>query len=236
MPAIRAKERFVTILSAKPEPIEIELRQAAVVVVDMQNAFASKGGLLDIAGADLSETPSVIHRIKELLNAARRAGVLVVYLQMGYKPDLSNSGGAGSPNSRKELAMHLMSCRPELRGKLLTEGTWDFEIVDELRPQEGDLVVLKTRYSGFAGTTLDSLLRTRGIRYLFLTGIATNVCVESTLRDAYFLDYWPILIADATLQAGPPEMQSATLFNVETFFGWTTGSEEVRRILSAISS
>jgi ureidoacrylate peracid hydrolase len=226
----------VTTLNAKPEPIEIDLRQAAVVVVDMQNAFASKGGLLDIAGADLSGTTSVIHCIKDILEAARRAGVAVVYLQMGYKPDLSNSGGAGSPNSRKELAMHLMTCRPELRGKLLTEGTWDFEIVDELKPREGDLVVLKTRYSGFAGTTLDSLLRTRGIRYLFLAGIATNVCVESTLRDAYFLDYWPILIADATLQAGPPEMQSATLFNVETFFGWTTGSEDVRRILSATSS
>jgi ureidoacrylate peracid hydrolase len=202
----------------------------------MQNAFASKGGLLDIAGVDLSGTTSIIHCIKDMLEAARRAGVAVVYLQMGYKPDLSNSGGAGSPNSRKELAMHLMTCRPELRGKLLTEGTWDFEIVDELKPREGDLVVLKTRYSGFAGTTLDSLLRTRGIRYLFLAGIATNVCVESTLRDAYFLDYWPILIADATLQAGPPEMQSATLFNVETFFGWTTGSGDVRRMLSATSS
>jgi ureidoacrylate peracid hydrolase len=223
----------VTTLNAKPEPLEIDLRQAAVVVVDMQNAFASKGGLLDIAGADLSGTPSVIHCIKELLDAARRAGVPVVYLQMGYKPDLSNSGGAGSPNSRKELAMHLMTCRPELRGKLLTEGTWDFEIVEELKPLKGDLVVLKTRYSGFAGTTLDSLLRTRGIRYLFLAGIATNVCVESTLRDAYFLDYWPILIVDGTLQAGPAEMQAATLFNVESFFGWTTSSGEVRKILAA---
>jgi ureidoacrylate peracid hydrolase len=225
LPGQRAKERSVTILNAKPESIEIDLRQAAVVVVDMQNAFASKGGLLDIAGADLSGTPSVIHCIRELLEAARRAGVPVVYLQMGYKPDLSNSGG--------ELAMHLMTCRPELRGKLLTEGTWDFEIVDALKPREGDLVVLKTRYSGFAGTTLDSLLRTRGIRYLFLAGIATNVCVESTLRDAYFLDYWPILIVDGTLQAGPAEMQAATLFNVESFFGWTTGSEEVRKIFAA---
>ena len=232
-PVGRVKERFVTTLNAKPEPLEIDLRQAAVVVVDMQNAFASKGGLLDIAGADISGTPSVIHCIKELLAAARRAGVAVVYLQMGYKPDLSNSGGAGSPNSRKELAMHLMTCRPELRGKLLTEGTWDFEIVEELKPREDDLVVLKTRYSGFTGTTLDSLLRTRGIRYLFLAGIATNVCVESTLRDAYFLDYWPILIMDGTLQAGPAEMQAATLFNVESFFGWTTSSGEVRKILAA---
>jgi ureidoacrylate peracid hydrolase len=226
----------VTTLNAKPESIEIDLRQAAVVVVDMQNAFASKGGMLDIAGADLSGTPSVIHCIQGLLEAARRAGVAVVYLQMGYKPDLSNSGGAGSPNSRKELAMHLMTCRPELRGKLLTEGTWDFEIVDELKPREGDLVVLKTRYSGFAGTTLDSQLRTRGIRYLLFAGIATNVCVESTLRDAYFLDYWPILIVDGTLQAGPAEMQAATLFNVETFFGWTSSSGEVRKLLAAAGS
>jgi ureidoacrylate peracid hydrolase len=95
---------------------------------------------------------------------------------------------------------------------------------------------LKTRYSGFAGTTLDSQLRTRGIRYLFFAGIATNVCVESTLRDAYFLDYWPILIVDGTLQAGPAEMQAATLFNVESFFGWTTGSEEVRKLLAAAGS
>jgi ureidoacrylate peracid hydrolase len=121
---------------------------------------------------------------------------------MGYKPDSSNSGGPNSPNSYKELAMHLMNCRPELKGKLLTEGTWDFAIVDELKPEPGDLVVLKTRYSRFAGTTLDSQLRTRGIRYLFFAGNATNVCVESTLRDAYFHDCWPILIADSAMPAG----------------------------------
>ena len=122
--------------------------------------------------------------------------------------------------------MRLMNCRPELKGKLLTEGSWDFAIVDELKPQANDVVVLKTRYSGFAGTTLDSQLRTRGIRYLFLTGIATNVCVESTLRDAYFQDYWPILIADGAGQAGPPAMQEATVFNVENFFGWTMRAED----------
>jgi ureidoacrylate peracid hydrolase len=220
-------------LNARPEPIEVDLTKSAVVVVDMQNAFAAKGGMLDIASMDISEAPRVVRSIKAVLDAARQAGVLVVHLQMGYKPDLSNSGGPNSPNRHKELAMHLMNCRPELKGKLLTEGTWDFEIVEDLKPDPRDLVVVKTRYSGFVGTTLDSQLRTRGIRYLFFAGIATNVCVESTLRDAYFQDYWPILIADGAMQAGPPSMHEATLFNVENFFGWTIQTEE---FLAAVKS
>jgi ureidoacrylate peracid hydrolase len=113
-----------------------------------------------------------------------------------------------------------------LIGTLLTEGTWDFAIVDALKPQDGDLVVVKSRYSGFANTTLDADLRARGIRYLFFTGIATNVCVETTLRHAFVLDYWPILISDAVMPAGPPAMQEATLFNVETYFGWTIPARE----------
>jgi ureidoacrylate peracid hydrolase len=220
-------------LNARPEPIEVDLTKSAVVVVDMQNAFAAKGGMLDIASMDISEAPRVVRSIKAVLDAARQAGALVVHLQMGYKPDLSNSGGPNSPNWHKELAMHLMNCRPELKGKLLTEGTWDFEIVEDLKPDPRDLVVVKTRYSGFVGTTLDSQLRTRGIRYLFFAGIATNVCVESTLRDAYFQDYWPILIADGAMQAGPPSMHEATLFNVENFFGWTIQTEE---FLAAVKS
>jgi ureidoacrylate peracid hydrolase len=120
-----------------------------------------------------------------------------------------------------------MRARPELKGKLLVEGTWDFEIVADLKPRPGDVVVLKTRYSGFAGTTLDSVLRARGIRYLFFVGIATNVCVESTLRDAYFHEYWPVLVTDGTMQAGPPAAQDATIFNVESFFGWTLGADSL---------
>src|SRR5579864_316666 len=221
------------LLNAKPAPVEIDLGKAAVVVVDMQNAFASKGGMLDIAGVDISGAAQVVRSIKEIVDAGRGAGIPVVFLQIGYKPDLSNSGGPGSPNYHKELAMHLMNCRPELKGKLLTEGSWDFEIVEELRPQAQDIVIVKTRYSGFQGTTLDSQLRMRGIQYLFLTGIATNVCVESTLRHGYFLDYWPLLIADATMQAGPAALQEATLFNVESFFGWTVRSDE---FLAALKS
>jgi ureidoacrylate peracid hydrolase len=214
------------IFEAKPDPVEIDPGKSAVVVVDMQNAFASKNGMLDIAGADLSGAQAVVRVISRILPAARRAGMPVVYLQMGYKADLSDSGGPESPNWHKELGIRLMNCRPELKGKLVTEGTWDFAIVDALAPEPSDIVIVKTRYSGFARTALDAELQARGIRYLFFTGIATNVCVESTLRDAFFLDYWPILIADATMAAGPPSVQEATLFNIESYFGWTIQSPE----------
>jgi ureidoacrylate peracid hydrolase len=211
----------------------MDFAQSAIVVVDMQNAFASKGGTLDIAGVDLSGAAGVVRAIRSVLDAARPAGVPVVYLQMGYKPDLSNAGGPRSPNWYKELGMHLMRTKPELKGKLLTEGGWDFAIVDELAPHPGDIVVVKTRYSGFAGTTLDSQLRVRGIQYLFFAGIATNVCVESTLRDAYFHDYWPILLTDGTMQAGERSAYEATIFNVESFFGWTMNSTQLCAALAA---
>jgi ureidoacrylate peracid hydrolase len=218
---------------SRPEAIELDLKSAAVVIVDMQNAFTAKGGVFDLAGLDISHAAQVIGVIRRLLEGVRETGIQVVYLQMGYDENLSDSGGPDSPNWHKELALLLMRNRPEVQGKLLTQGTWDFAIVDELKPHRGDLVVVKSRYSGFAGTKLDSLLRTRHIRHLFFAGIATNVCVESTLRDAFFLDYWPILITDATMQAGPAFLKEATIQNVENHFGWTLTSEEFLKSLKS---
>ncbi len=191
-------------LDTRPEPLDIDPAMAAVVVVDMQNAFASCRGLLDPRGrGHQRRRRRGAHDRRHPRRGAGAPGVPVVYLQTGYKPDLSNGGGPASPNPRKETALCLMRARPELKGRLLVEGTWDFQIVDALAPRAGDVVVLKTRYSGFAGTELDSLLRVRGIRYLVFVGIATNVCVESTLRDAYFHEYWPILVTDGH-NAGRP--------------------------------
>ncbi len=220
-------------LTAKPEPLEVDLAHSAIIVVDMQNAFASKGGTLDIAGIDLADAPQVVRKIRGVLDAARAAEVPVIYLQMAYKPDLSDSGGAVSPNGRKEAALHLMEAKPELKGKLLIQGSWDSALVDELAAKPGDLVITKTRYSGFVGTTLDSQLRVRGIQFLFFVGIAANVCVESTLRHAFFLDYWPILVSDGTMAAGGPSALAATIFNVESFFGWTVNSDELSAFFAA---
>ena len=91
----------------------MDFRQTALLVVDMQNAFASKGGMLDLTGTDISGAPAVVKRVGELIAAARAAGLPVVYLQVGYKADLSDGGGPHSPNWHKELAIRTMNCRPE---------------------------------------------------------------------------------------------------------------------------
>jgi ureidoacrylate peracid hydrolase len=132
------------------------------------------------------------------------------------------AGGPGSPNWHKSNAMRLMRRKPELSGKLLAKGGWDYALVDALQPQPGDITIPKTRYSGFYNSTLDSTLRARGLRNLVFTGIATNVCVESTLRDGFALEYFGIVLSDATHQAGPPFAQQAALYNIQTFFGWVS--------------
>jgi len=218
-------------LPAEPEALSLDLDRTAVLVVDMQNAFASPGGMLDLAGIDVRPAREAVANARLVCEAARAAGVPIVYLTIGYPPDQSTAGGPDSPNPQKELALGLMRDRPELRGKLLTFGTWDFAIVDELTPESADTVIVKSRYSGFHGTDLDSVLRSRGVRNLLITGIASNVCVESTIRDAYFLEYWPVMVADATMPAGSAEIQRATVYNVRTFFGWVTTAEDLATTL-----
>src|SRR2546422_9416227 len=129
----------MTKLDAKPGPIEVELTKSAVVVVDMQNAFASKGGMLDISGADISDAPRVVGSIKTVVHAARQAGVPVVYVQMGYKPDLSNSGGPNFSKWPKKRADDLMNFRPELKGERLAGGDSGFFIRGEVKPEAAGL-------------------------------------------------------------------------------------------------
>ncbi|WP_199635102.1 pyrimidine utilization protein B [Serratia sp. PAMC26656] len=209
-------------LPARPESIAFAPQETALIVVDMQNAYASQGGYLDLAGFDVSATAPVIANIKRAISAARAAGIRVIFFQNGWDNQYVEAGGQGSPNWHKSNALKTMRKRPELMGKLLAKGDWDYDLVDELQPQPGDIVIPKPRYSGFFNTQLDSLLRSYGIHHLVFTGIATNVCVESTLRDGFFLEYFGVVLADATHQAGPQFAQQAALYNIETFFGWVS--------------
>lgn len=168
----------MTTLNARPEAITLDAQRSALIVVDMQNAYASKGGYLDLAGFDVSTTQPVIENIKTAVSAARAAGMLIVWFQNGWDDQYVEAGGPGSPNFHKSNALKTMRQRPELQGTLLAKGGWDYQLVDELVPEPGDIVLPKPRYSGFFNTPLDSLLRSRGIRHLVFTGIATNVCVE----------------------------------------------------------
>ena len=223
-------------LKARPESLDIDLKQTAVIVVDIQNSFASKGGLFDLMGLDISGAAPAVDVNRRLLDAARASGVQIIYLRMNYKPDLSNAGGPVSPNYHRESALIMMRERPELDGKLLVEGQWDSEIVEQLTPQPGDMVISKPRFSGFCGTSLESDLRGRNKRYLLFTGIATNICVESTARDAYFCEFWPILVEDAMAHQGPDFCRQATIWNFETVFGWVTDSSAVIATFEAASS
>ena len=220
-------------LEARPEPIMIRPAETALIIVDMQNAYASPGGYLDLAGFDISGAAPAIEKIGEAAAAARAAGMPVIFFQNGWDADYVEAGGPGSPNWHKSHALKTMRKKPELQGKLLAKGGWDYELVEALPPQPGDIVVAKPRYSAFFNTNLDSLLRARGIRSLIFAGIATNVCVESTLRDSFFLEYFSVVLHDATHHAGPDFIQKASLYNIEKFFGWVSSVDEFRDALKA---
>ena len=213
-------------LPARPEPLALDPHAAALVVVDMQNAYASPGGYLDLAGFDISGAAAAIANTARAIAAARTAGMQVVFLQNGWDPDYREAGGPGSPNWHKSNALKTMRARPELHGKLLAKGGWDYALVDALPPQPGDIIIQKPRYSAFFNTNLDSMLRAQGIRTLVFTGIATNVCVESTLRDGFFLEYFGVVLDDATHHAGPDFIRKASLYNIEKFFGWVSSTAD----------
>lgn len=207
-------------LPARPEALKLSASETAIIVIDMQNAYASLGGYVDLAGFDISGAQSTIDNIARTLTAARAAGIQVIYLQNGWDPDYVEAGTPLSPNWHKSNALKTMRRNPNLKGQLLARGTWDYDIIDALKPQDGDIRVAKTRYSAFFNSQLDSILRSRGIRNLVFVGIATNVCVESTLRDGFHLEYFGVMLEDATHQLGPDFIQKATVYNIETFFGW----------------
>lgn len=213
-------------VAARPESVSFDPRRSAVIVVDMQNGFAAKGGYLDRAGFDISAARATVERCRRVLEVARARDIPIVYLQMGWYADLHDAGRPHGGMWHKSVALRFMRQRPEYRGMAITRGTWDYEIVDELAPRPRDIVVPKTRLSGFFDTNLDSVLRSLGTEMVAFTGIATNVCVEATMRDALYRDYLCLLIEDATNAAGPDYVKKATIFNVETILGWVTTTAE----------
>jgi len=220
-------------LQALPEPLPIDLQKCAVIVIDMQNAFVGKGGMLDLMGLDISENLRAVGVIKNIIEASRAIGVGVIYVVHYYSQDLRETGG---PNSGFWYNAHVKGIRDhvEWRDKAIIRGTWGAEIVEELRPHPHDIVVVKPRYSAFFGTDLDTTLKTFNIKYLVFVGVATNVCVEAAIRDACSLDYFPILVSDATAPAGPPSAQEATIRNVKQCFGWVSTSENILRAFQGV--
>ncbi|MBP0443300.1 isochorismatase family protein [Roseomonas sp. SSH11] len=213
------------LLQAEPEPFPLLPARTALIVVDMQNAYASREGYLDKAGFDLSGAQSVIDKVAQVVAAARMLGITIVWFQNGWDPEGIEAGGPGSPNHWKSNALRLMREQPELEGTLLAKGSWDYALLPQMQRAPGDILIQKPRYGGFSGTQLEMMLRARGIRDILFCGVATNVCVESTLREAFHREFWPVLVEDACWQGGPRFVHDATVFNVRSFFGWVAKTE-----------
>jgi ureidoacrylate peracid hydrolase len=192
---------------------KVDPAQTALIVVDMQNDFAADGGYYHCKGNDVAAMRARLAALPGLLDAARAAGGLVVFIQAIYDDEYL------SDPMRERMVRRGYGATP------CHTGTWgaDFCLV---APNPGEPVVVKHRYSAFAGTELHALLQAHGIRTLLLTGIATDVCVESAARDGYFLDYYITLVSDCCA-TGQAEDQAGTMRRIERDYGIVATAAEV---------
>jgi ureidoacrylate peracid hydrolase len=193
----------------------------ALLVVDMQNGFCHPDGSFASLDLDISMCNAAIAGCRTLVDLARSAGVPVVYTRYMYRPDYADGG---------VLVQDLLPALAEVGS--LAAGSWDAELVDELEVRPEDEVVDKARYSAFYGTSLEPYLTSLGVRNLVICGVTTNMCVETTARDASQRDYRVFVVRDATgeLDRQRHEMALATLgFG----FGWVVDVEHVRAAWAA---
>jgi nicotinamidase-related amidase len=165
----------------------------ALVIVDMQNDFCKSGWAFGRLGIDLSMYSPMIPRLARLLEGARKAGVMVIFIQMTV---LANRMSESPAQIRFNMRLHLGSHQATEPLNYTVEGTPGQAIIPELAPRAGDLLVCKYRSSGFWGTNLDLLLRSNHIETVIVTGCTTEGCVESTARDALFNDYYVVVPED----------------------------------------
>lgn len=205
----------------------------------MQNDFGAPGGMFDRAGVPIDGIRAVVAPTRRVLDEARRAGMRVVYLKMEFAEDLSDAGGPDAPNRILHLRMGVGQPTTAPDGtpsRVLIRDTWNTAILPELTPQPGDIVVSKHRFSGFYGANLDAILRAAGINTLVFTGCTTGVCVESTVRDAFFRDYRSLVLADCVAEPIRGDRShtthDASLQIIQAMFGRVSDSETFLRALA----
>ena len=200
---------------------KVDPNNAALIVVDMQNDFCSPGGAFDRLGYDMLMVKEMIPRLVGLVSEARKVNLPVVFLKSTYNtiPNWYLSEVWFEHKMRRQSGIY--SEVPALK-----EGTLGWEIIDELKPLPTELVVCKNRYDGFLHTNLDLVLRNRGIRSVIMTGVSTNVCVETTTREAFLRDYYVVFTKDCTASY-ERDLHEATLKNVDKYFGIVVASEDI---------
>jgi ureidoacrylate peracid hydrolase len=206
---------MLSTLSEKVDP-----RHAALLLVDVQNDFCAEGGAMHREGRDVGLVQKMIPRLEQLLEAARAAKVQCVWIRNVYNTGpnhyLSEVWLEQAKRRRNGAYIQYPVCEPN-------EWNGDFYRV---RPRPDEVIVTKHRYGAFEGTDLDLVLRAKGIRTVIMTGTATNVCVETTARQAFLRDYYVVFTSDCTATFSQRE-HDATLHTIDQFFGQVVRGEEI---------
>jgi ureidoacrylate peracid hydrolase len=203
---------------------KVDPAHAALIIIDVQNDFCAPGGVVANEGQDVSEAMRVGERLPAFVDAARSAGVLVIFVRTVYTTRhnfyLSDS-----------LLEHAARRRPgrHIKTPFCVDGSWGGDFFGQVRPRPEDPIVTKHRYSGFHNTELDTVLRVHGIRTLIISGVATNVCVATTAHDGFMRDYYIVLVEDGTASYTQDEHEAA-LDDINRYFGEVTNIAAVTSI------
>lgn len=198
--------------------------QIALIIIDMQVDFCAAGGWVDQLGEDVSNTRSVIEPIREALEAARTAGITIIHTREGHLPDLSDLHG----NKQWRTRAHGLGIGDRGKnGRILVQNEPGWQIIPELAPVEGELVINKSGKSSFHRTELASELEKRHITRLAVAGVTSDCCVQSTVRDGYEHGIECVLLADCTAAVETPNHE-ATLEILKAYGGrWGSVSDRV---------
>jgi nicotinamidase-related amidase len=201
-----------------------------LLVIDMQRDFVERGGFGELLGNDVSRLREVIPPLARVLDACRTAGLMVVHTREGHKPDLSDCPPSKLARGRLEIGI---GDRGPM-GRVLVRGEFGHDIVPELAPVPGELVVDKPGKGAFYATDLDLILRRAGVHSLVVTGVTTEVCVSTTVREANDRGYECLVLEDC-VGSYFPELHCAALEMIRAqggIFGWTAPSTALLPALS----
>lgn len=216
-------------ISATPDPVIVDLARSALVIVDMQNDFIDEAGwFAAIRGVSCAPLRAIAPRINALGDKFRATGGAVIHINTGLRADLANLP-AGSIARADDLGRRagFGFARDSARGPVMQAGHWGAESHQSIQRADGDIKVLKSRYSGFRDNELDQILRRHDITTLFFTGVNLDRCVFATLIDGAFQGFDPILVTDACTTPSPPATCTAIIELVEMLYGFTTTTDAI---------
>ncbi|MEH6727751.1 MAG: cysteine hydrolase [Hyphomicrobiales bacterium] len=219
---------------ARPFEFPLKLENCALMIIDMQRDFVLPGGFGETLGNDVSPCTAIIPTLARLLGAFRAAGLPVIHTRECHQPDLSDCTPA--KRTRGNPKLRIGDFGP--MGRILIAGEQGADIVPELYPVEGESVINKPGKGAFYATALDELLKQRGIEQLILTGVTTEVCVQSTMREANDRGYEGLLVTDCTESYFPEFKQAAIDMIVAqgAIVGWATDSKTLLNAMEGTAS